>query len=198
MCKRKLRSSFSEYSHKAGSYRGELLELLAIHILLAALEEYYKIPPPAGKICCDNEGALYKSKEFRRRIPVRSSQADIKRALCNVKCGLKVKLSYEWVQSHQDRYKLWHQLTIEQQLNCYCDTLAKDSVARNLLITTAPLQQRLPRESVAVFVGGLKQTTDVAKDVRFALAWIEAERFYTSPSNPKDAFGKRKSGGGLD
>ena len=45
--------------------------------------------------------------------------------------------------------------------------------------------------------GGLKQTTDVAKDVRFALARIEAERFYTSSSNPKDAMGKRKPGGGL-
>ena len=68
----------------------------------------------------------------------------------------------------------------------------------SLNITSAPLQQRLPQESVAVFVGELKQTTDVAKDVRFALARIEAERFYTSPSNPKDAMGKRKPGGGLD
>ena len=136
--KRKLCGSFLEYSHKAGSYCRELLGLMAIHILLAALEEYYKILPSSGKICCDNEGALYKSKEFWRRIPVGASQSAIKRALQNVKCGMRAKLTYEWVQSHQDRYKLWHQLTIEQQLNCYCDTLAKDSVAHSLNITTAP------------------------------------------------------------
>jgi len=38
--------------------------------------------------------------------------------------------------------------------------------------------------------------TDVAKDVRFALARVEAERFYTFPSNPKNNMGIRKSGGG--
>ena len=80
-CKRKLCGSFSEYSHKAGLYRGELLGLLVIHTLLTVLEEYYQIPPSSGKICCDNEGALYKTKEFRCRIPVGASQADIKRAL---------------------------------------------------------------------------------------------------------------------
>jgi len=94
-CKHKLCGSFSEYSHKAGSYRGELLGLLVIHILLAALEEYYKILPSSGKICCNNEGVLYKSKEFWRRIPVGASQADRKRALCNVKYGLKTKLTYK-------------------------------------------------------------------------------------------------------
>jgi len=88
-------------------------------------------------------------------------------------------------------------LTIEQQLNCFCDTLAKDAVVRSLNITSAPSQQRLAQESVAVFVGGLKQTSDVAKDVRFALARVEAERLYTSPPNPKDNRGNRKPGRGL-
>ena len=59
-CKRKLCGSFLGYSYKARSYCGGLLRLLTIHILLAALEEYYKIPPSSGKICCDNERALYK------------------------------------------------------------------------------------------------------------------------------------------
>ncbi len=186
-----------EYSHKAGSYRDELLGLLAIHALLTALEEFYSIPASSGKICCDNQGALFKSKEIWRRIPVGASQADIKRALRNVKCGLKAKLEYTWVESHQDRYKLWHQLTIEQQLNCYCDTLAKDAVTRSLLTNTIPTQQRLPKESVAVYVRGLKQTSDVAKDVRFALGKADAEKFYTAPPNPKDSMGRMQSGGGL-
>jgi hypothetical protein len=110
---------------------------------------------------------------------------------------LKAKLEYEWVESHQDRYKLWHQLTIEQQLNCYCDTLAKDAVTRSLLTNAIPTQQRLPKESVAVYVRGLKQTSDVARDVRFALGKADAEKFYTAPPNPKDSKGRVKSGGGL-
>ena len=195
--KLKMSGHFYERSQKAGSYRAELLGLLAIHILLAALEEYYKIPPSTGKICCDNQGALYKSKEVRRRIPVGSSQADIKRAFRNVKTGLHAKMEYEWVESHQDRLKLWFQLSLEQQLNCECDTLAKEAVTTSLSDLTPMITRRLPRESVAVYVNGLKQTSDVSRDVRYSLGKSEARSFYTRPINTKDASGRRKPGGGL-
>ena len=195
--KRKMTGFFYERSQRAGSYRAELLGLLAIHTLLAALEAYYKLPPSSGKICCDNQGALYKSKEYRRRIPVGASQADIKRCFRNVKTGLCAKLVYEWVESHQDRLKLWFQLSLEQQLNCLCDTLAKEAVTMSLADLTPPTTYRLPRESVAVYVEGLKQTSDVAKDVRYVLGKAEAMDFYTRPVNAKDDSGRRKSGGGL-
>lgn len=60
-----------------------------------------------GGICCDNEGALHKSSEFWKCIPVGASRADIKRALRTIKGQLKARFAYEWVESHQDRYKLW-------------------------------------------------------------------------------------------
>ena len=41
--KQKLYEKLFEQSARAGSYRGELLGLLAIHTLCAALEEFYKI-----------------------------------------------------------------------------------------------------------------------------------------------------------
>ena len=195
--KLKMSGHFYERSQKADSYRAELLGLLAIHILLAALEEYYKIPPSTGKICCDNTGALYKSKEVRRRIPVGSSQADIKRAFRNVKTGLHAKMEYEWVESHQDRLKLWFQLSLEQQLNCECDTLAKEAVTSSLSDLTPMITRRLPRESVAVYVNGLKQTSDVSRDVRYSLGKSEARKFYTRPIHTKDANGRRQPGGGL-
>ena len=194
-CGKKLFGYFSERSPHAGSYRAELLGLLAIHIFLAALEQFYDLPWSAGKICCDNQGALYKSKLYRRRIPVGASQADIKRALRNVKTGLKATLTYEWVESHQDRYKLWYHLTTEQQLNCYCDSLAKEAVLQGM---TAPRtgKQRLPRESAAVFIQGCKQTSDVSTAARFALGMADAERFYTAPL-PQPTERGRKGGGGL-
>ena len=174
---------FYEWSQKAGSYRAELIGLLANHILLAALEEYYKIPPSRGKICCDNQGALYKSKEVRRRIPLESSQADIKRAFRNVKTGLHAKIEYVWFESHQDRLKLWFQLSLEQQLNCECNTLAKEAVTTSLLDMTPMITRHLPQESVAVHVNGLEQTSDVSQDVRYSLGKSEARRFYTRPIN---------------
>ena len=127
--KHKLYGSFYERSPRAGSYRGELLGLLAIHVLVGALEAYFNIPTRGGKICCDNQGALSKSAEMRRRIPVGAAEADIKRAFRNVKTGLKATFHYEWVESHQDRYQLWSQLPLEQQLNCICDSLAKAAVS---------------------------------------------------------------------
>ena len=72
----------------------------------------------------------------------------------------------ERVRSHQDNIKLWHQLTLLQQLNCICDTLAKSAATKSL----TPLARRrhmqvLFTESVAVFVGGIKQISNVAPTV---------------------------------
>jgi len=78
----RLYGSFVEKSPYAGSYRGELLGLLAIHTVIRAVELFFKITVASGKVCCDNQGALYKSKQDRRRIPTGASQADIKRGLC--------------------------------------------------------------------------------------------------------------------
>ena len=192
-CGRKLYGSFAEFSPSAGSYRAELLGLLAIHTLLAALEEFYHLPGSPGTICCDNQGALRKSETYRRRIPVGASQADIKRAFRKVKTGLKASLHYSWVQSHQDRYKLWHHLTIEQQLNCYCDSLAKEAVLR-AQSQRRPGKQTLPRESAAVFIQGRKQTSDIASAARYSLGLKEAEAFYTAPVAPRDARGRRRGG----
>ncbi len=93
--------------------------LLADHTFLAALEAYFNLTPAKGKICCDNKGVLYKSQLYRCQIPVGASQGDIKRALHNVKLGLKAALDYGWVKSHKDCYKLWHHLSLEQHINCF-------------------------------------------------------------------------------
>ena len=60
-------------------------------------------------------------------------------------------MEYEWVESHQDRLKLWFQLSLEHKLNCECDTLAKEVVTTRLLDLTPMITHRLPQESVAVF-----------------------------------------------
>ncbi len=186
----RLYGSFYEVSKGAGSYRAELLGLLAIHTIAAALQQFFSIKHIVSKICCDNQGGLFKSKEFRRRVPTGASQADIQRSLRNVKVDLKGDITYEWVESHQDRYKTWEQLTLEQQLNCVCDALAKSAVSRSLRQNRpSTYLHLLPRERAAVFVAGIKQTADVAHDVRYELGKVEAERFYTQELNwPRSTF----------
>ena len=77
----RLCGSFAESTSSAGSYRGELLGILAIHTLCAALEAYYYLTAAIGVICSNNQGSLFKSNQTRRRIPTVASQAGIKRSL---------------------------------------------------------------------------------------------------------------------
>jgi len=156
---RKLFGYFFGFSSKAESYRGELLELLAIHTLIATLEAYYLLGEATGNLCFDNQDALHKSKEVHHRIPVGPLHVYIKHAFCNVQHGMYAKLDYEWgVESHQDCYKVWWQLSPEQQLNCICDQLAKEAVCQSFDFSerSAP-QIRLPCKSAAVFIAGMKQ-----------------------------------------
>ena len=88
---------------------------------------------------------------------------------------------YEWVESKMDPHKHWNQLSTKQQLNCYCDMLSKRVVRSTLNPDSPPFgKQVLPKESVAVFIGGVKQTSDVAKGTRYALGLSNAKKFYTT------------------
>ena len=180
--KKIFRASFFEVSPDASSYRGELLGLLALHVFISAIVAFYELDEVHAKVCCDNIAALRQSSRRRSRVKTGSSQADILRVLRTIKSNHKLQLTYEHVDSHQDRKKLWWQLTLEEQLNCVCDYLAKSAVSRSMMNSLpARGQQLLPMETAAVFVDGVKLTTDVAKEVRFCLGEQEARAFYTAP-----------------
>ena len=105
--------------------------------------------------------------------------------------GSTAKPTYEHVYGHQDRKKLWWNLTLEAQLNCVCDGLAKETVSHSLLLAL-PRQEKylLPMEHAAVFVREEKSTTDVSKEVCYCLGEVEARQFYTATP-------RKEKGGGL-
>lgn len=188
-----LRGSFHEDSPRAGSYRGELLGLVALHTLALALVQFYGLKAASGKLCCDNISALFQSKKNRRRVRTGSKHADLLRALRTIKCHHLLQLTYEHVRSHQDKYLLWHQMSLEAQLNVDCDHLAKGAVHRRLSASigniSSPHKQLLPLEKAAIFVnGGEKLTSDVGEEIRFYLGKEEARAFYTAP-NTKEGKG---------
>jgi hypothetical protein len=86
-------------STQAGSFRAELLAFLVIHARVSAFEHFYAIKTADEKICCNNQGALFKSKDICRHIPTGALQADIKCALCNKKAEMKTEFKYEWMES---------------------------------------------------------------------------------------------------
>ena len=125
-----LKGSFFEVSLRASSYQGELLGLCAMHLFALALEEFFVVGGWTAKVCCDNEAALNQASRDRRRVRPSLSCADVLRSLRTSKGKLSATFTYEHVDAHMDRFLLWHQLTLTQQLNCVCDNLAKSAVVR--------------------------------------------------------------------
>lgn len=78
----RIAGSFSEESTSAGSYRGELLGMCAIHVILLALSKAGDISNrPMVTVWCDNKGAVNKASDTSRRIKSGRSCADILRVL---------------------------------------------------------------------------------------------------------------------
>ena len=75
---------------------------------------------------------------------------------------------YQHVAGHMDKYLLWHQILLIQQLNCACDTTAKAAVHRAATTgyTSTP-SQILPREDISIVIWGNKITNNVSQPVRF-------------------------------
>jgi hypothetical protein len=176
-----LRGSFSERNAKAGSYRAELLGLLAIHTFLLVAETFYQLPfDHRGLVVCDNLGALNKAREKRKKIPAGAKHADIRRCLRKAHSLLLGTLSYKHVYGHQDKKKKWHQLTLLEKLNCKCDTLAKLAVEQGIRDKPCFIRQaqQLPLESAAVFYNSVKLSSDCGSEIRFQVGKSKARSFY--------------------
>jgi hypothetical protein len=164
----RLTGTFWERSPAASSYRAEMLGLCALHLFARALSEFYKIQEWKATVGCDNKRVLVQSSYTCRRIRPSAKCADIQQSLKATKHTSKGKFTYLHVYGHMDKYLLWHQLSLIQQLNCVCNTLAKQAV------TSAMTQgyhnrptQLLPKEDVAVVIWGNKITNDVSHPIRF-------------------------------
>ena len=104
-------------------------------------------------LCCDNKRALEVSSHHTRRSRPSAKCADIRRSLKAVTPLLNGTFHYVHVYGHMDHMLKWEQLTLTQQINCVCDTLAKRSLttAINHGYHECPTQL-LPKEDVALVV----------------------------------------------
>jgi hypothetical protein len=67
-----------------------------------------------------------------------------------------------------NRFLQWEQLTLMQQLNCICNTLAKKSITTALNHGCHEKQTLLlPKEDVALFIWGNKLTGNISLPLRF-------------------------------
>ena len=144
---------FADYSTCANAYRGELLGLLAIHLVLLAVNEVE--PTLIGDVCIYSDclGALGKVATLpTTRVPCRSKHADILKIVMIHCQQFSFNCRYAHVKAHQDDTAKYATLGRPAQLNCMVDMGAK-TVIWNYDKRTRPAQSTLPLEPVAVIVG---------------------------------------------
>ena len=183
--RKSVRGAFAERSNSASSYRGELLGMLAIHLFLLAVEESGGLEGGAAEVHCDNKGAIYTFDKEGKRVPSGAKNADIQRVLRRIKARMKGKHSRHHVKAHQDDHKRRSQLSLAAQLNCVCDDMAKDAVKESRValdddgLMKDSRTDRLPLELASLMIGTTKQTTDVAKDLRYLIGKSRAKPLMT-------------------
>lgn len=176
---------FYEQSSKAGSYRGELLGSVAMHLLASFATEYYAGSACKGNVCCDDKGALHQASKIIQRARTGAKHAGLLRASRSIKSRCPMTFCYSHVRAHRDQQLPWWALSLVEQLNVTCDTLAGQAVTRGTCDGSRRCgsQLLLPREHAAVIIDGKKLTSDdVSDEVRHHLGKLETRKFFTTPS----------------
>jgi hypothetical protein len=125
----KLMGSFIEYTPDACAYRGELLGLMAIHLILLGINDFLKVLPVQSTSFFDCLGALEKVENLPPyRIPSRCSHGDILKNIL-VNCSdLSFSRTFSHVKGHQDDHAAYQDLDRPSQLNCQMDYQAKRQI----------------------------------------------------------------------
>ena len=178
----KLIGAFAEPSAAANAYRGELLGLLALHLILLAVNKVS--PGLQGSITLHSDclGAISRVASLPPgKVPSVCKHADVLKTIL-IACGqLTFQRQYEHVEAHQDDSQDFGLLSRAAQLNCVVDAGAK----RELLVQIereTHRQQPLPLKPITCFAGHRKITSDTRTYTQF---WIHRHLARTALSDLK-------------
>jgi hypothetical protein len=176
-----IQGSAYEKSTCAGSYRGEMLGLLALYATTAMAHTFFNLHKTSGVIIGDNQGALSQAHRKHKRVTPSKKQTDIIRAIHSAKYQcLEDKLKKRWVKSHVDDLKAWRELSIDEQLNTLCNELAKAAAKRGSEDRRLNSTRLLPYEAAAIVINGGKIADRMAKELEYQIALADAKSLYTT------------------
>jgi hypothetical protein len=160
--------TFWQKSPSASSFRAEMLGLCCLHLLARVVAEFFGIGQWAAVLSCNKKRALELSSNHCRRIQPSAKSANIRCSFRATKQGFIGGLKYVHIYGHMDQFLPWSQLSLMQQLNCICNTLAKKALLSAIIsgYHDRPTQI-LPREDVALVIWGNKATGDISTPSRF-------------------------------
>jgi len=170
--------SFSERLKVANAYRGELLGLMAIHLMLLSVNKVHPTLTGSVEIVSDCLGAMNRVSSLPPyRIPSRCRHSDILKNIL-VNCGdLTFTTHYSHIKAHQDDLTPFHNLNRKAQLNCICDHAAKFRIIKDGQEEAAS-GQLFPLETIGVFVRGEKMTSDTGGQIRYWAHHQIARKYY--------------------
>ena len=163
----RLTGAFSEQTIAACSYRGELLGLMAIHLILLSVNRVSPTLTGSVHIYSDCLGALDRLHNLPpHRIPSKCRHSDILKNVM-LHCGsMSFTRQFSHVSAHQDDRTKWENLMRAEQLNCAADFGAKRVLLRHDA-ADLPCQQKFPLEAVCVWAGREKMTSDTGHYIRY-------------------------------
>jgi hypothetical protein len=176
---RQITGAFWERSSTASSFQAEMLGLCALHLLARALSKYYNLNDWSATMCCNNKCVLNLSFHHRGRIRPSAKCANIRRRFRATKQTYQGGFKYTHMYGHMDQHLSWSQLSLTQQLNCVCNTLAKQAVTNAIMkgYHNGPTQI-LPQEDVALIGWGDKITGDISNSLRFHVSKSVACKYH--------------------
>ena len=167
----RIMGSFAEASTHANAYRGELMGLMAIHLILKAADQLWPRLSGRAVIYSDCLGALKKVANFPpHKIPARCRHSEILKNRMVHCTSLSFGLAYSHVKAHQDNNDEFKNLSRPAQLNVHCDSMAKHEIWE--LPAELPRQKSFPLELVTVWIGEDKLSSDASELLRF---WVHKQ-----------------------
>jgi hypothetical protein len=163
----RLVGSFAEFLTTSSAYRGKLLGLMAVHLILLGINELD--PTLAGKVTVylDCKGALDKVEGLPPgHLPAKCKHSDILKNILVNCANLSFAVMFEHIEAHQDDRMNFHHLSRPAQLNCAVDAGAK----RRLLEADAmeqPVWWKFHLEPIVCYVEKNKMTTDTGDAIQF-------------------------------
>jgi hypothetical protein len=176
----RLIGSFSKSLRVANAYQGELLGLMAIHLILLRIDKINGAINGSAEIVSDCLGTLQRITELPPyRIPPRCKHSDIlKNILVNCR-ALSFTVHYQHVRAHQDYSTSFKNLSRKAQLNCICNHTAKQRIA---IDGSGHCQSGslFPLEPIGMFIQGEELTSNTGNLLSFWAHRQLAREYYGS------------------
>ncbi len=152
--------SFLESSWVANAYRGELLGLMAIHLILLSVDKVHSGNTGSIEVVSDCLGALRRVTDLPPyRIPSRCKHSDILKNIL-VHChAMSFTIHYRHIRAHQDDTTSFKKLSRKAQVNCICNHAAKQRIAIDGAGGSTD-GRMFPLDTIGMFVQRGKLTSD--------------------------------------